>query len=338
MSLLFMHGIDGLTATDSIQGLFTVSTGLGISSNGRFGGLALNGGNFDQSYWEFDFADQTECILSMAFRPATTFHSTTDRREFLFFYKGGTQQFYLRAELNGRVRAYNGNNTLIAESANQVLFPNVYSWISCRVVFSTTVGVVEVEIDEQNIFGGTLTNQNTENGATGCNRFRVRGCSTADAHIDDIVLCNGAGTKLNGILKDRRIVELKPTADTATADFTRSGGTTNFENVDDTTQDGDSTYVESSTATHKDIYVIEDLPAEALSVDAVSIDCYARKDDAGSRSLDTIVESGGSEAPQTNTLQTTYAHKIHLEELDPQGGGNWTVARVNAMQIGQEVV
>ena len=65
----------------------------------------------------------------------------------------------------------------------------------------------------------------------------------------------------------------------------------------------------------------------------------ARKDDAGGRSLRTVLKSGATTASgATRLLGTTYALHDDRFEVDPATGTAWTRAGVDALQAGVEVV
>jgi hypothetical protein len=82
------------------------------------------------------------------------------------------------------------------------------------------------------------------------------------------------------------VVTLRPNADTAQADFKPSSGSAHSTLVEEAPDDdGDASYVESGTVGHKDLYAYQDLTLTPAAILAVQVGTVARKDDAGSRSL-----------------------------------------------------
>jgi hypothetical protein len=66
---------------------------------------------------------------------------------------------------------------------------------------------------------------------------------------------------------------------------------------------------------------------------------YARKDDAGARTMKHGVKSSATSAYGSNiSLSNTYAYYETRQETDPNGGGAWTVAAVNAAKLLANVV
>lgn len=82
---------------------------------------------------------------------------------------------------------------------------------------------------------------------------------------------DGTGTTNNDFLGDINVRTLKPNGDASVA-MTRSGGTTNAENVDNipVSADWDDTsYVESGTSTTKDLYDYTALETEDASASII---------------------------------------------------------------------
>lgn len=61
-------------------------------------------------------------------------------------------------------------------------------------------------------------------------------------------------------------------------------------------------------------------------------------DDAGARSLRLGVKSGAAVDTTDNALGTTYAVAEHMMELNPDDGGAWSIANIDALQAHIEVV
>jgi hypothetical protein len=122
------------------------------------------------------------------------------------------------------------------------------------------------------------------------------------------------------------------------------GGTapaaTNWQSVDETSPDDDVTYVNSDTVGDQDLYEMQDISATASSVVGLLCNARMKKDDATVREYALLVESGGTVA-QLATRTTpygAYTNQQDVSELNPDTGSLWTVAEVNAMTAGIEVI
>jgi hypothetical protein len=159
-----------------------------------------------------------------------------------------------------------------------------------------------------------------------------------DLRLDDVYLCDTTGSRNNDLSGDVRVTTLRPNADTAQADFTPSSGSVHHNRVSESVADGDTTYVESDTVGHMDLYELTDLPLTPAAIHAVQLATVARKTDAGARSLRAIARSGATTQPgATRTLATSYALYDDILETDPDTTADWTKAAVDALLTGVEL-
>ena len=85
----------------------------------------------------------------------------------------------------------------------------------------------------------------------------------------------------------------------------------------------------------EDRYGVTDLSTTPANVLAVQMLISARKSDVGACTMRTRLVSGASIANgATVSPNTANAVLTDIIETDPDGGGAWTAARVNAAQIG----
>ena len=156
--------------------------------------------------------------------------------------------------------------------------------------------------------------------------------------FDDLYVADGSGADLTDFAGDVIVDTQMPTSETATINFTPSGGSDNALMVDEIGPDDDTTYNESNNPTDDDLLNIADPATTGQTVFAMQPFAYARKTSAGARGLGVKVERGGSEStPDDQTLSTVYTYIWEVEENDPNGGGDWTVVNANAATIGYEV-
>jgi hypothetical protein len=114
--------------------------------------------------------------------------------------------------------------------------------------------------------------------------------------------------------------------------------TSNATLVDEAAQDGDATYVYSSTNGHEDLYDLADLAATPTSIVGVQSRMFAKKSDSGTRNGQIRVKSGGTEVGGTDTaLSTSYTWLNKVDTVDPNTSAAWTASAVNALQVGPKV-
>lgn len=114
----------------------------------------------------------------------------------------------------------------------------------------------------------------------------------------------------------------------------------NTGNVNQATEDGDTTFVYGSTAGLSDLYNIAQLGATPSSIVAVQTRMCSRKSDTGLRTARVQVKSGATTSNGTTvTMGTSYSYQgAKVDTVDPNTSAAWTAAAVNALSIGVQVV
>jgi hypothetical protein len=113
---------------------------------------------------------------------------------------------------------------------------------------------------------------------------------------------------------------------------------TNVSLVGEAQEDGDTTYVSSTTVGANDLYTITPLATVPVSVVAVQTRGFVRKSDAGVRMAEVQLKSGAATVTSAPfALSTSYQNVTRLDAVDPNTGATWTAAGVNAIQIGPVV-
>jgi len=197
-----------------------------------------------------------------------------------------------------------------------------------------------VRVNGVNILSGAgVDTQNTANAAA--DRFVVDGFGITAAGgqcYDDLYVCDGTGSSNNNFLGDVRIDAKFPTGAGNSTQFTPSAGS-NFQCVDDNPPNDDIDHVESANVGDKDTYAFGTLVSHTpLSIFGVQVNMHAKKDDAGARSIASVVRSGGSDTDgAAQPLGTTYANLRQMVEQDPNTAAPWTKVNLNASEFGPKV-
>lgn len=135
-----------------------------------------------------------------------------------------------------------------------------------------------------------------------------------------------------------RLGGLFPDGAGATSAWTPSAGA-NWQNVDETTPDDDTTYNESATVGNIDTYTMQNLPGAASSVVCVAVTIYIKKTDANARTVAAVLRIGGTDYIHATSkgVPGDYAFLQWIWLVSPATGVAFTVAEVNALEAGIKV-
>jgi hypothetical protein len=130
-----------------------------------------------------------------------------------------------------------------------------------------------------------------------------------------------------------RVFSSFPTADSGSPEFTPLTGS-NYQEVDETSMDGDTTYNYSDTSGNKDLFTITPLPA-GLNPLYCQVKMAGRQTSAGSLAMATVLKSGATELDGESIISyQTYTYQGDGSPVDPATGIAWTNAGVSACLIG----
>ena len=206
--------------------------------------------------------------------------------------------------------------------------------------FKATIGATgsyEVRVDGLTYLSGSGVNTQQSANAR-ANRVQI-GLNSLGISVDDVYICDGTGTANNNFLGDVRVQALMPSADGDLSQLTPSTGTTHYNLVDEVPPDGDTSYVSGATAGNVDLYQLGDVAAVSGSILGVAVYSFARKDDAGTRTIANVIKTGGVEYDgPAQALSMSYTYFTEHWETNPATGLPWTIADVNALQAGVKVV
>lgn len=139
-------------------------------------------------------------------------------------------------------------------------------------------------------------------------------------------------------LGEIRVATIRAVADTADADFVPVGASPNSACVDETLVDGDTTYVQGSNSGDLDLYQYEAVPGDPSAIYGLQLVTFAKKTDAGARTLEAVLDSNGSiDTGPAVSLLTTYDRYDHVVELNPDGSVPWTKPTVDAILVGPQI-
>lgn len=178
----------------------------------------------------------------------------------------------------------------------------------------------------------------TKNGGTSTNidqvSFTGTGGSTS-SFTDDIYICNALGSApWNGFVGEIRVLSSLPTGVGASTQLTPTGSANNWDNANDTGTD--TTYNGSATPGLRDTYAMADISTTG-SVLGVQVTSRMLKTDAGIGSMKPAIKSGATLAyGTTRVLAASAVTYQEVLETDPNTGTAWTLAAINALEVGAE--
>jgi len=271
------------------------------------------------------------CAFNFAVLPSST-------AAIFRFLDGTTTQNEINVNAAGNM-VWTRNGTVLA-TGTVVLSAGVFYYIECMttIAASITAGscVLHVNGIADITLAATTNTQNTANAyAQTVEILTFAGVNTA---IDDVYICDGTGTANNSILGDVRVEAILPNAAGAFSAWTPLSGT-NFSQVDQTSEDGDTTYVSSATAGNEDTYLFGSMVSSPLNIFGIQTTVVNRMDDAGPHTIKSIIRIAAVDYPGATVGQaSTYAFDTEIHETNPATAAAWTAAAVNALEAGVSLV
>jgi hypothetical protein len=254
---------------------------------------------------------------------------------FLTFQNGNNIMYQVGINSAGFVVVYNNANVIVGTSAYPIAFSQWY-YLEASLVVDNTIGSIIVRAHNVPIV--TITGIDTTYGGAYTVFDRIcwySGQFFQDVYINDDT--TASNNTFEGEITSRHFV---PTADGSLVQWTPSAGA-NFENVDDAVPgfDFDGSYNEANSVGLRDLFT---KPAVTLitgqTIKAVQVTALARKVDPGTRKLALVTKSGATvNLSPDKDLATTYGEFRDTLVLDPATGLPWTLAAVNAAEVGYEI-
>lgn len=350
MGIAFIDGYDAYANNDLSKKWTLVTSANIVSDKVRTGTYSLSrgGASFSVIWQEPSSTPYANAILGTAFLMNTIPSGTTTIAS--FYGNTGVVQNSIYVNVDGRLtvtRAGNapgstGGGTALLTSSKS-LSANTWYFLEWRVVCNTTTGVMEVRINGDSTgwipsTGSLNTMQTTGAGNNRIIGFGIGGVSGSQTYFDDTYYISENGTGTTTFLGDCAVRTSRPDADGNQTDFTPSTGVDNYAMVDETYQDGDTTYNSSAIVNQIDLYGFQATGFESsANVHAVQVLNVVRKTDAGTCTVRPKIRSSGTNYNGSNTNpSTTYTFVTEIFEKDPATAAKWTVTGVEAAEFGVE--
>lgn len=279
---------------------------------------------------------QATWVVGFAFRagslPATSKHLVK-------FFDTATLHCDVRLNTDGTLTATR-NGTSLGSSSNS-LSAGTYYYLEVKVTISDGAGAIEVRVNGSSTGWINLTGIDTRNaGNASANVIQIFGGGNSENvnfDADDLYICDATGSTNNNFLGDVRVDAFFPDGNGNSSQFTGNDGnsTDNYQLVDDTAPDDDTTYVESDTPTEIDTYTFPGMLHTPSSIHGLQINMMSKKDDSGSRNIASVIRSGGTNTSGTSqALATSYVNYTQISETDPNTSAAWTSSGFGNAEFG----
>jgi hypothetical protein len=332
MAIIYLNGFDHFTS--ATQHFDTVNALTMHPTAGRYGGGCIYENNPSHYGTKILSKNLSEIFIGLAAKFADGIPSYSSSDPWLRL-RGANQNTQVRVHLDGdrKIRLYNGSDTLLAQCSS-VLDTN-WVYIEIRVKVHDTAGEVEVRINEQ--VDVNLSGLNTDPGGDGViRRFQIYGVNYILAyHLYDDLYVDDA--QFHGNVRVRTFM---PTGDSATHfAWTRSGGSNDFEMVDEKPPDDDTTYIKSAVKGDKSAFTIT--PGTIVGpIKAIQISNRLYGATAALRRVRPFIRQGGADynLPVTGSVGASYKTFQRIVAADPSDDNPWTQTKLENAEFGVEHV
>lgn len=261
----------------------------------------------------------------------------TGTRNLFSYFEGGTEHLRVTYNGDGTFSVSRAGTALAGPSAAVILSAGAWYTIEFSGTIHDTTGAFELKVNGTTIL--SASGVDTRNGGTSgtINTIQIVAGTASNDDWDDMWSANAAGE----FYGDLRVCEAVPNSDGGASQWTPSTGTAHYACVDDATPGGDTDYVSDSTVGHRDTYGFPSLPVgSGGTVVGVSVRMWARKDDAGTRTIDGVARISGTNYDNGSALAlgAAYAPSEARWLTNPATGTAWTVSQVNGAELGVKEV
>lgn len=252
----------------------------------------------------------------------------------------GTRQLQVRVMADGTIRIYRGGNSGSSAGATQIavvpgfaMLPNVFYYFELYARIDSSSGLLKFRVNEiEKLDASDLNTQASANNHVTeiCPAHSVDQV-VINADFDDIVVRD------DQFPGDRQVREDLPTGTGATDQWSAEGAGSTREAVDESPPDEDTSYAHTDTTGNISLWTYPEVPTTS-NVDAMIAMPRAKKTDAGTAQIQSVVRTGGnnyngeSKAPS----QEQYEYHPHIWMLNPDTSDPWTPSEINAAELGVE--
>jgi hypothetical protein len=225
---------------------------------------------------------------------------------------------------------YNGNQTLLGSTNNNIIIDNKWYFLEIKVTVSDTVGEVTFRLNESQVLN--LTSKDTKIGTD-----YIRYVSFCPFYLNGNIWHDDFYIDSSQFHGDCEVKTFYPDADGNSSDFTRSTGANDYECVDEVISNGDTDYIYSDTLNHKSLFGIT--TGVLGTVKGIQVNNNVRIDQAGTRKITPLIRSNSTNysGTETDNISANYIFYTEVWETDPDDSNAWTQTKLEAAEFGLEI-
>lgn len=338
--VLFADSFDHY-ATADIAKKWTQSSNATIGSVGRnsSSGMRLSGsGSNGYAYVTTNPGSASEGGIGFAVKVNSLFTSASGDELVRILQADGTTQHVAVGLTSGGLFTGKRNTTTLGTSSAGITAGTFY-YVEVKWVIHDSTGSIRVKVNGTEVLA--LTGVDTRNGGDGTWAIVVLQNGSSNASItvdlDDLVIWDTTGSDNNDFLGPIRLKAIFPDGAGNSTDFTPSTGS-NYQNVDDTSQDGDSTYNSETTAGDHDTYTFGAVGVTG-TVRFVQTNLMVRSNGAGAETIRPKIRISSTDYNGTTVgITTDYRDSREVFETSPATAAQWTVSEIDGAEFGIELV
>lgn len=345
MTILFIDGFENYNAVGDLAGFWlqqdAAPTFLQAGRDASGSSIRLAGGAAQQI--SHPIVPSISGVTGFAVRYGTLPSTAGQFLEFGNAAANFDLHFSVQITTTGNLEIELGGVTSMQVSTKS-LTPGIWYYLEVKWFIDNTTGTVEIFVNGKK--GGWIDfTGDTQNvaGTADVDAIRLTGQASFAGDIydyDDFYVLDLLGSAPgNDRLGDSIVETLNPSGAGAEAQWSPSAGS-NFENVDEATPDGDTTFNSSSVVADDDRFAMDNLVNTPSTVFAAQVNGMFRLEDAGARTLklkveDTVTEGLGADfAP---TFDANYLGEFEVFEDHPTDANPWITAEINGMEAGYRI-
>ena len=228
-----------------------------VASGGRNGNSSLHmsgqpAAGSAGTFYQRTFPGATTRFIFGAAIKIDAFDTTTHELLFLQWMDASTPQISMTILPNGQIKLYKVAETLLLATSVSSVFTasNVYFFIEIDITFNAVSGAIAVHSNGVNVPLTASTGLNTApSGNNSANTLKIGnmqpGAATPFwvADFSDLYVCDSTGAANNSFLGDVRVVCVFPNGAGASTQFTPNGAGTNWQCVNEVSEDAGTTFI-----------------------------------------------------------------------------------------------
>lgn len=253
----------------------------------------------------------------------------------IFFREGSTSHGIVTFNANNTITISRGDGTVLATSSPFAPFlVGVWRFLEVSYKVHDSTGSIEVRLDGAVILGPTGSLDTRNGAAVGTvDNVYFSGMASFSWDLDNHYFASGSA----GFQDECRVVTDLPVSDGTNTAWAASAGS-DYQCVDDATQNGDTDYISSSSAGAIDTFTMATLGVTG-TIRAIAVSIFGRKDDTGARSVKTHIRRASTEYDNgvTHALSVSTAGYQGIWPTDPSTGVAWVAGNIDGAEYGVKV-